>query len=63
MVRQLAIRRTATLILTSYLVEEERTLALAAGARRYLLKDIDGAALIAEIEAACDPAAPTTAGT
>lgn len=39
------------IILTSYLDEAERTGALEAGAKRYLLKDIDTVRLVAEIEA------------
>ena len=41
----------AVIILTSYLDEIERVIALQAGACRYLLKDINSAQLIAEIEA------------
>lgn len=39
------------IVLTSYLDEAERKVALEAGARRYLLKDIDTLRLIDEIEA------------
>lgn len=39
------------IILTSYLDESERAGALEAGAKRYLLKDIDTARLVSEIEA------------
>ena len=39
------------IILTSYLDEAERDGAFAAGARRYLLKDIDTGRLVTEIEA------------
>jgi DNA-binding NarL/FixJ family response regulator len=42
---------TAVIVLTSYMDEVEREAALRAGARRYLLKDIDSDRLIAEIEA------------
>ena len=38
------------IVLTSYLDEAEKITALDAGARRYLLKDIDTARLVAEIE-------------
>ena len=38
------------IILTSYLDETERDIAIETGAKRYLLKDIDTARLIAEIE-------------
>lgn len=43
--------RIAVIVLTSYLDEIERAIALQAGACRYLLKDINSAQLIAEIEA------------
>lgn len=39
------------IVLTSYAEDEEREAALAAGANRYLLKQIDSARLIDEIEA------------
>jgi CBS domain-containing protein len=42
---------TAVIVLTSYIDEAEREAALRAGARRYLLKEIDSDRLIAEIEA------------
>jgi acetoin utilization protein AcuB len=42
---------TAVIVLTSYIDEIEREAALRAGARRYLLKEIDSERLIAEIEA------------
>jgi DNA-binding NarL/FixJ family response regulator len=59
MVRQFADRHAATIILTSYPEDDEREAALHAGASRYLLKDIDAAGLIAEIEAvAQETAAP-----
>lgn len=45
------------IVLTSYLDEAERLGALEAGARRYLLKDIDTARLVGEIEAVADEAA------
>ncbi|MFQ5942489.1 MAG: response regulator transcription factor [Anaerolineales bacterium] len=38
------------IVLTSYATEREREAALDSGAARYLLKDIDSAALISEIE-------------
>lgn len=44
------------IVLTSYLDEMERRGALEAGARRYLLKDIDTARLVGEIEAVADEA-------
>jgi DNA-binding NarL/FixJ family response regulator len=39
------------IVLTSYAEDDERKAALDAGARRYLLKHIDSARLLAEIEA------------
>ena len=42
---------SAVIVLTSYADEQERSGALQAGARRYLLKDIDTVRLVAEIEA------------
>lgn len=44
------------IVLTSYLDEAERQGALDAGARRYLLKDIDSRRLVGEIEAVADEA-------
>lgn len=44
------------IVLTSYLDEAERRGALKAGARRYLLKDIDSTRLVGEIEAVADEA-------
>ncbi len=41
----------SVIVLTSYAVGAERKAALGSGAARYLLKDIDSAALIREIEA------------
>lgn len=43
---------SCVIVLTSYLDEAEKITALDAGARRYLLKDIDTARLVAEIEQA-----------
>lgn len=51
MIREFEARHVATIVLTSYSIEGEREVALNAGARRYLLKDIDAAGLIGEIEA------------
>jgi DNA-binding NarL/FixJ family response regulator len=42
--------QTAIVILTSYPLEEEQDAASRAGARRYLLKDIDSARLLSELE-------------
>jgi DNA-binding NarL/FixJ family response regulator len=42
---------SGVIVLTSYLDETEKTDALGAGARRYLLKEIDSARLVDEIEA------------
>jgi DNA-binding NarL/FixJ family response regulator len=39
------------IVLTTYAVDDERKLILAAGAKRYLLKNIDSRRLIAEINA------------
>ena len=49
--RLLASVPAGVIILTSYLDEVERAGALEAGAKRYLLKDIDTVRLVAEIEA------------
>ena len=49
--RTLSDRPVGIIILTSYLDEIERAMALQAGAHRYLLKTIDSGRLIAEIEA------------
>lgn len=43
--------RAGLIVLATYAVEEERKAMLAAGAKRYLLKDIDSRRLIAEINA------------
>lgn len=45
------------IILTSYAVDDERAAAMNAGARRYLLKHIDSALLVAEIQAVAADAA------
>jgi CheY-like chemotaxis protein len=42
---------TGIIVLTSYADDTEREAALQAGARRYLLKHIDSARLLSEIEA------------
>jgi two-component system, NarL family, response regulator DevR len=44
-------RSPGIIVLTSYMDEIEREAALIAGAHRYLLKEIDSAWLVAEIEA------------
>jgi two-component system, NarL family, response regulator DevR len=49
--RLLACSPVAVIVLTSFVDEAERNRALQAGARRYLLKDIDTMRLIDEIEA------------
>ena len=46
------------IVLTSYLDEAERQGALEAGARRYLLKDIDTIRLVGEIKEVASEAAP-----
>ncbi|HSM55899.1 MAG TPA: response regulator transcription factor [Candidatus Sulfomarinibacteraceae bacterium] len=51
----LASSRGRIIVLTSYLDESERDEALQAGAKRYLLKDIDTSRLISEIEAVACP--------
>jgi len=51
MVAQLTAQGTAVIILSPYIKETERELALAAGARRYLLKTINAGELIAQITA------------
>jgi DNA-binding NarL/FixJ family response regulator len=43
--------QSGVIVLTSYADEDERQSALQAGANRYLLKHIDSASLMAEIEA------------
>jgi DNA-binding NarL/FixJ family response regulator len=43
--------RSSVIILTSYLDEAELDTAIGAGAKRYLLKDIDTEKLVSEIEA------------
>lgn len=50
------------IILTSFLDELERAAALQAGARRYLLKNINSEQLIAEIRAVADEAGRVPAG-
>jgi DNA-binding NarL/FixJ family response regulator len=47
----LANRPVGIIVLTSYSDSDERESALQAGARRYLLKNIDTARLLIEIEA------------
>ena len=42
---------SGVIVLTTYADEDERQIALRAGAKRYLLKHIDSASLMAEIEA------------
>lgn len=56
--RLLASGRAGVIVLTSYVDEIERTHAMQAGARRYLLKDIDTLRLITEIEAVAREAMP-----
>lgn len=57
--RLLAGNRAGVIVLTSYIDEIERTCIMQAGARRYLLKDIDTLRLITEIEAVAREAGPT----
>jgi DNA-binding NarL/FixJ family response regulator len=49
-VSELSRQGPSVIVLTSYATEREREAALDSGAARYLLKDIDSAALIGEIE-------------
>ena len=49
--KALADHPAGIIVLTSYADDDERESAQAAGARRYLLKQIDSARLISEIEA------------
>lgn len=49
-VSELAQQGSSIIVLTSYAFEAEREAALDSGAAQYLLKDIDSAALIREIE-------------
>jgi len=51
MVDMLAGRPVGIIVLTSFADDRERETILHAGAQRYLLKDIDSARLVAEIEA------------
>jgi len=51
MVDMLAGRPVGIIVLTSFADDRERETILRAGAQRYLLKDIDSARLVAEIEA------------
>lgn len=56
--RAIAGRSRGLLVLATFADDEEREAAFRAGARRYLVKDIDSARLIAEIEAvAAEPSA------
>ena len=55
--RKLAGDATAVIVLTSFVDEAERNRVIQAGARRYLLKDIDTRRLIDEIEAVAAEAA------
>ncbi len=50
--------QVGVIVLTSYIDEIERNCVMRAGARRYLLKDIDTLRLISEIEAVAREAAP-----
>jgi len=56
--RLLAGCQVGVIVLTSYIDEIERNCVMRAGARRYLLKDIDTLRLISEIEAVAREAAP-----
>ncbi len=50
MAKALAGKPAGIIVLTSYAVDDERAAALNAGARRYLVKHIDSALLVAEIQ-------------
>jgi DNA-binding NarL/FixJ family response regulator len=50
MAKVLAGKPAGIIVLTSYAVDDERVAALNAGARRYLVKHIDSALLVAEIQ-------------
>ncbi|MFQ5921780.1 MAG: response regulator transcription factor [Anaerolineales bacterium] len=54
-VSELAQQGSSIIVLTSYAFEAEREAALDSGAAQYLLKDIDSAALIHEIESIGKP--------
>ncbi len=56
--RLLADCRVGVIVLASYMDDMERNCVMRAGARRYLLKDIDTLRLINEIEAVAREAAP-----
>ena len=49
--KELSDHPTGVIVLTSYSDDDEHQAALQAGAKRYLLKHIDSASLLAEIEA------------
>lgn len=57
MSKALANHPAGIIVLTSYADDDEREAALQAGARRYLLKQIDSAQLLAEIEKVAEEAA------
>jgi len=61
-VRELDELGPSVIVLTSYAFEAEREAALDSGAAQYLLKDIDSAALIREIESLGKPRAHRAKG-
>ncbi len=61
-VRELDELGPSVIVLTSYAFEAEREAALDSGAAQYLLKDIDSAALIREIESLGKPRAQRAKG-
>ncbi len=61
-VSDLAQQGSSVIVLTSYAFEAEREAALDSGAVQYLLKDIDSAALIGEIESLGKPSVQQAKG-
>ena len=61
-VSELSRQGPSVIVLTSYSTERERDAALSSGAVKYLLKDIDSAALIGEIESLGKSSLRTTEG-
>jgi CheY-like chemotaxis protein len=58
----LAQQGSSVIVLTSYAFEAEREAALDSGAVQYILKDIDSAALIGEIESLGKPSVQQAKG-
>jgi two-component system, NarL family, response regulator LiaR len=57
MAKALAGKPVGIIVLTSYAIDDERAAALNAGARRYLVKHIDSALLVAEIQGVAEEVA------